>query len=211
MCWAAGMDAECCPWLTAPRVQGKLLQLALPQEVCPDRATAQRSATTGRLVISMPIEGACPEALRCASSCAKAGAPRTCLALRCSISIDWLDHASPSCCVGPAARPGCNHRHPAQRVVSSSLTGKVMRLWGDCWLMKRWDWLALRSLGGTALAATGTGRPAAQAKRQLHSTWEPARSRGAGASAATGASCRQALVHAAGAHCSDPDFLPPLQ
>ena len=66
MCQAAGVDAVCCPWLRAPRAQGKLLQLALPQEVCPDRATAQRSATTGRLVITMPIEGACPEAPRCA-------------------------------------------------------------------------------------------------------------------------------------------------
>ena len=87
MSQAAEVDAVCCPALMAPRVQGKLLQLALPQEVCPDRATAQRSATTGRLLITMPIEGACSEAPRCALSCREAGALRTFFALRCSRSM----------------------------------------------------------------------------------------------------------------------------
>ncbi len=37
-------------------LQGQLLQLQLPQEVKPDQSTAQRAATTGRLLLRMPKE-----------------------------------------------------------------------------------------------------------------------------------------------------------
>ncbi len=60
----------------AARAQGKLLQLALPEEVCPGRAAARRSATTGRLVISMPIEAAAH-----ASACARPRPNSSCEAL----------------------------------------------------------------------------------------------------------------------------------
>ncbi|ELU13273.1 hypothetical protein CAPTEDRAFT_146302, partial [Capitella teleta] len=35
-------------------IKGKILQLALPEEVCPDSSSAKRSQTTGHLLISMP-------------------------------------------------------------------------------------------------------------------------------------------------------------
>lgn len=37
-------------------LQGLLLQLQLPQEVKPDQSSAQRAATTGRLLLRMPKE-----------------------------------------------------------------------------------------------------------------------------------------------------------
>jgi hypothetical protein len=60
----------------AGRAQGKLLQLALPEEVCPGRAAARRSATTGRLVISMPTEAAAR-----APACARPRPDSSCEAL----------------------------------------------------------------------------------------------------------------------------------
>lgn len=38
------------------QLQGRLLQLKLPEEVQPDAAVAQRSKATGNLSISMPKE-----------------------------------------------------------------------------------------------------------------------------------------------------------
>ncbi|KAK9816967.1 hypothetical protein WJX72_007586 [[Myrmecia] bisecta] len=48
----ADVQARCVRLL----VKGRLLQLALPQEVKPDSSTAQRSSMTGHLVLTMPKE-----------------------------------------------------------------------------------------------------------------------------------------------------------
>lgn len=113
--------------LAARRMQGKLLQLALPQEVSPDRATAQRSATTGRLVITMPIEGACSEAPWCALR--RSG--------KRSAGILALpdNHANASCCVGPAARPASNAQHATQGSFRL-LRDRFLPQWRGCWLIK---------------------------------------------------------------------------
>ena len=42
-------------------IKGRLLQLALPDDVSPDASTARRSQATGRLVVTMPkAQAACP-------------------------------------------------------------------------------------------------------------------------------------------------------
>ncbi|GAB4823127.1 hypothetical protein N2152v2_010173 [Parachlorella kessleri] len=50
------IQADVQPTFVRLLIKGRLLQLLLPQEVRPDSSTAQRSKTTGHLVITMPKE-----------------------------------------------------------------------------------------------------------------------------------------------------------
>ncbi|XP_020511919.2 dynein axonemal assembly factor 11 isoform X1 [Labrus bergylta] len=52
------MDVDIQPTYARVSVKGKIFQIVLPAEVKPDSSTAQRSQTTGHLVLSMPrVEG----------------------------------------------------------------------------------------------------------------------------------------------------------
>lgn len=46
-----------CEILAYGALQGRLLQITLPQEVCPDSSIAQRSCASSRLVVTMPLLG----------------------------------------------------------------------------------------------------------------------------------------------------------
>ncbi|XP_070397631.1 dynein axonemal assembly factor 11 isoform X1 [Nothobranchius furzeri] len=48
------MDVDVQPTFARVRVKGKIFQVVLPAEVKPDSSTAQRSQTTGHLVLTMP-------------------------------------------------------------------------------------------------------------------------------------------------------------
>ena len=48
------LDVDVQPGVVRVLVKGLLLQLVLPEEVSPDRSLAQRSLTTGALVVTMP-------------------------------------------------------------------------------------------------------------------------------------------------------------
>ena len=48
------MDCDVQPTYVRVIMKGKIFQLALTEEVNPDKATAKRSQTTGHLVITMP-------------------------------------------------------------------------------------------------------------------------------------------------------------
>ncbi|KAI8467228.1 MAG: hypothetical protein J3K34DRAFT_454530 [Monoraphidium minutum] len=52
------VKADVRPRLVRLLVKGRLLQLVLPEEVCPDASTAQRSKATGALLLTMPKEAA---------------------------------------------------------------------------------------------------------------------------------------------------------
>ena len=47
-------DADVQPWYVRVTMKGRILQLALMEEVKPDSCTAQRSQTTGHLIVTMP-------------------------------------------------------------------------------------------------------------------------------------------------------------
>lgn len=51
------MDLDVQPWYIRVVVKDKVFQLALPEEVSPDKAVAERSKITGHLVVTMPKEG----------------------------------------------------------------------------------------------------------------------------------------------------------
>ncbi|TKS79307.1 Protein tilB -like protein [Collichthys lucidus] len=51
------MDVDVQPTYARVRVKGKIFQIVLPAEVKPDSSTAQRSQTTGHLVLTMPRAG----------------------------------------------------------------------------------------------------------------------------------------------------------
>lgn len=51
----SAIQADVQPTCVRLLVKGRLLQLALPAEVAPDAAVAQRSKTTGNLLITMPL------------------------------------------------------------------------------------------------------------------------------------------------------------
>ncbi|KAM9322281.1 dynein axonemal assembly factor 11 [Pholidichthys leucotaenia] len=48
------LDVDVQPWYVRVSVKGKIFQLVLPAEVKPDSSTAQRSQTTGNLLLTMP-------------------------------------------------------------------------------------------------------------------------------------------------------------
>lgn len=48
------IQADVQPLCVRLLVKGRLLQLALPEEVSPDASAARRSQTTGQLVVTMP-------------------------------------------------------------------------------------------------------------------------------------------------------------
>ncbi|KAI4471542.1 leucine rich repeat protein [Holotrichia oblita] len=48
------IDVDLQPIFVKLTVKGKVFQFVLPEEICTDKSTAQRSQTTGRLVIRMP-------------------------------------------------------------------------------------------------------------------------------------------------------------
>lgn len=54
----SAVQADVQPRCVRLLAKGRLLQLALPAEVAPDAAVAQRSKTTGNLVVTMPLAGA---------------------------------------------------------------------------------------------------------------------------------------------------------
>lgn len=49
------MDLQ--PIVAKITIKDKVFQFVLPEEICTDKSTAQRSQTTGHLVIKMPIAG----------------------------------------------------------------------------------------------------------------------------------------------------------
>ncbi len=48
------IDADVQPTYVKVVVKGKIFQLVLPEEVRPDSSYAQRSQTTGHLIVTMP-------------------------------------------------------------------------------------------------------------------------------------------------------------
>ena len=48
------IDVDIQPWYVRVTIKGKILQLVMLAEVSPDRSTAQRSQTTGHLVLTLP-------------------------------------------------------------------------------------------------------------------------------------------------------------
>lgn len=53
------IDADVQPTYVRVTVKGKIFQLVLPEEVRPDSSYAQRSQTTGHLIVTMPKVGSC--------------------------------------------------------------------------------------------------------------------------------------------------------
>lgn len=74
----SAIQADVQPRCVRLLAKGRLLQLALPEEVAPDAAVAQRSKVTGNLLITMPLaEGA----LACVHRPVAAQAGRVCSAV----------------------------------------------------------------------------------------------------------------------------------
>ena len=48
------IDVDIQPWYVRVTIKGKILQLVLMSEISPDKSTAQRSQTTGHLVLTLP-------------------------------------------------------------------------------------------------------------------------------------------------------------
>lgn len=48
------IDVDLQPIYVKIAIKGKVFQFVLPEEICTDKSTAQRSQTTGRLVLRMP-------------------------------------------------------------------------------------------------------------------------------------------------------------
>lgn len=51
------IDVDLQPIVVKIMIKDKVFQLVLPQEICTDKSTAQRSQTTGHLLLKMPIAG----------------------------------------------------------------------------------------------------------------------------------------------------------
>lgn len=51
------IDVDLQPIVVKIAIKEKVFQLVLPQEISTDKSTAQRSQTTGHLVVRMPIAG----------------------------------------------------------------------------------------------------------------------------------------------------------
>ncbi|CAJ1072925.1 protein tilB homolog [Xyrichtys novacula] len=70
------MDVDVQPSYARVTVKGKIFQIVLPAEVRPDSSTAQRSQTTGHLVLTMPRKQQCPSEAGGGSKHARRRRPR---------------------------------------------------------------------------------------------------------------------------------------